>query len=139
MQRMVRKAAWLRDEGLTAWANAITHDASEGNARPVKSKASSLDGLNPSCIVLDESHAQDFALHDVLKSAQGARLNPLLLAATTAGFNLLTLGRSDRPPVGRCRSRKRGSSHPAAASDREQAPRVPGAEDREEPTHVSAA
>jgi phage terminase large subunit-like protein len=48
--------------------------------------------LNPSCISLDESHAQDFSLHDVLKSAQGARMNPLLLAPTTAGYSLTSVG-----------------------------------------------
>ena len=45
--------------------------------KPINAKASTQDGLNPSCIVLDESHAQNFALHDVLKSGQGARANPL--------------------------------------------------------------
>jgi phage terminase large subunit-like protein len=60
--------------------------------RPINAKASTQDGLNPSCIVLDESHAQTFELHDVLKSAQGARRNPLLLCPTTAGYNQLSIG-----------------------------------------------
>jgi phage terminase large subunit-like protein len=91
-QRMVRRAPWLRDAGLQAWAHAITHDAIGGSMRPVNAKAQSLDGLNPSCIVLDESHAQTFELHDVLKSSQGARRNPLLLCPTTAGHDLLSVG-----------------------------------------------
>lgn len=90
MQKMGRRSAWLRDQGVTVYANAIT--AEMGDARPVNSKASTLDGLNPSCIVLDESHAQTFELHDVLKSAQGARRNPLLLCPTTAGYDLLSVG-----------------------------------------------
>lgn len=90
MQKMVRRSAWLRDQGAEVFANAILFE--DGTARPVNSKAQTLDGLNPSCIVLDESHAQDFDLHDVLKSAQGARRNPLLLAPTTAGYNLLSVG-----------------------------------------------
>jgi len=91
-QRMVKHklAKWLRDEGVTALANAIITD--DGTIKPVNAKASTQDGLNPSCIVLDESHAQKFALHDVLKSAQGARLNPLLLCPTTAGYDLLSVG-----------------------------------------------
>jgi len=94
MQRMVRRAAWLRDLGFQVFANAITvsSDTLDGDARPVNSKAISLDGLNPSMIVLDESHAQSFELHDVLKSAQGARTNPLLVAPTTAGYDQLSVG-----------------------------------------------
>ena len=90
MQKMVRKSAYLTGLGLTVYSNAIT--ATDGSARPVNSKASTLDGLNPSCIILDESHAQDFGLHDVLKSAQGARRNPLMLCPTTAGYDLLSVG-----------------------------------------------
>jgi phage terminase large subunit-like protein len=90
MQKMVRRSAWLRDEGAQALANAIIFEA--GSAKPVNSKASNLDGLNPSAIVLDESHAQSFELHDVLKSSQGARLNPLLACPTTAGYDLLSVG-----------------------------------------------
>ena len=91
-QKMVnnRMSAWLRAEGVEALANSII--TSDGSIRPVNAKASTQDGLNPSCIVLDESHAQKFALHDVLKSAQGARLNPLLLCPTTAGYDLLSVG-----------------------------------------------
>jgi phage terminase large subunit-like protein len=91
-QRMVRHwlSAWLRAEGVQALANAII--TADGTIKPVNAKASTQDGLNPSCIVLDESHAQKFALHDVLKSAQGARLNPLMLCPTTAGYDLLSVG-----------------------------------------------
>lgn len=90
MQKMIRRSTWLRAQGLEVFANAIV--CGDGSAKPVNSKASTLDGLNPSCIVLDEAHAQDFELHDVLKSAQGARPNPLMLCPTTAGYNLLSVG-----------------------------------------------
>jgi len=89
-QQMVRRSKWLRDQGAQALANAII--TTDGVIKPVNAKASTQDGLNPSCIVLDESHAQKFALHDVLKSAQGARPNPLLLCPTTAGYDLLSVG-----------------------------------------------
>lgn len=98
-QRMIRRSAWLRDAGLAVFANAITFDAAGGSLRPVNAKASTLDGLNPSCIVLDESHAQTFGLHDVLRSGQGARRNPLLLAPTTAGYDLLSVGYALRTTV----------------------------------------
>jgi phage terminase large subunit-like protein len=90
MQRMVKRSAWLRELGLLSWANAIT--SLDGNAKPINARSSTQDGLNPSFISLDESHAQDFGLHDVLKSAQGARNNPLLIAPTTAGYSLTSVG-----------------------------------------------
>lgn len=89
-QRMVRASPWLRDQGVDAFANAIVTPTA--TIKPVNAKASTQDGLNPSCIVLDESHAQKFALHDVLKSAQGARVNPLMCCPTTAGYDLLSVG-----------------------------------------------
>jgi phage terminase large subunit-like protein len=90
MQRMVKRAAWLRELGLTVYANAIT--SLDGNAKPINAKSSTQDGLNPSFISLDESHAQNFELHDVLKSAQGSRREPMLMAPTTAGFSLTSVG-----------------------------------------------
>jgi phage terminase large subunit-like protein len=91
MQRMVRRSAWLRALGFMAWQHAITFK-DDGTAKPINAKSSSQDGLNPSFISLDESHAQDFGLHDVLKSAQGARANPMLVAPTTAGHDLTSVG-----------------------------------------------
>jgi len=89
-QRMVRTSLWLRLQGLQVFAHAIT--TADGNIKPINAKASTQDGLNPSAIVLDESHAQTFELHDVLKSAQGARHNPLLACPTTAGYDVLSVG-----------------------------------------------
>lgn len=91
MQKMVRRSAWLRAEGFTAWANSVTFN-DDATAKPINAKSSTQDGLNPSFISLDESHAQDFGLHDVLKSAQGARSNPMLCAPTTAGYSLTAVG-----------------------------------------------
>jgi phage terminase large subunit-like protein len=90
MQKMIQKSKWLRLQGFEMFANAILSE--DGVAKPINAKASTQDGLNPSLICLDESHAQDFGLHDVLKSAQGARRNPLLVAPTTAGYDLLSVG-----------------------------------------------
>lgn len=103
-KRMIAGSAWLRDEGIRSFAHAICLLSPDGTTtigqmQPVNSKASTQDGLNPSCIVLDESHAQDFELHDVLKSAQGARTNPLIMMPTTAGYNLLSVGYALRTTV----------------------------------------
>jgi len=91
MRRMVQRSAWLRSLGFTAWAHSVTFN-DDGTAKPINAKSSSQDGLNPSFISLDESHSQDFGLHDVLKSAQGARANPMMVAPTTAGHDLTSVG-----------------------------------------------
>jgi phage terminase large subunit-like protein len=90
MARMVKRSPWLRDLGFVAYANAVVFQ--DTNAKPINAKSSTQDGLNPSFISLDESHAQTFELYDVLKSAQGARVNPALWAPTTAGYNLTSVG-----------------------------------------------
>jgi phage terminase large subunit-like protein len=92
MQRQVRRAPWLREMGLQVFANAITHEAIGGNARPINSKSSTQDGLNPSFISLDESHAQTFELRDVLVSAMGARPDGMIWCPTTAGYSLTSVG-----------------------------------------------
>jgi phage terminase large subunit-like protein len=95
MQRMVKRAAWLREAGLRVWANAITNEGDSGiggHAKPINAKSSTQDGLNPSFISLDESHAQDFELHDVLVSALGARSDAPLWMPTTAGYSLTSVG-----------------------------------------------
>jgi phage terminase large subunit-like protein len=92
MRRMVQRAPWLRDAGLRTFVNAITYEATGSNARPINSKSETQDGLNPSFISLDESHAQDFALRDVLVSAMGARPDGMVWSPTTAGFSLTSVG-----------------------------------------------
>lgn len=73
---------------LTAWAKSITCDQNQGFIQPVNAKASTQDGWNPHMAVTDELHAhKDRGLHDVLKSAFGARKNPLMWRITTAGYN----------------------------------------------------
>lgn len=47
------------------------------------------DGSNPHCAILDEAHENDTSeQYDTMKTGMGARLQPLLLTITTAGFNL---------------------------------------------------
>lgn len=47
------------------------------------------DGLNVSLGIADEYHAHpDNSLYEVVESSQGARVQPLMLSITTAGFNL---------------------------------------------------
>jgi len=54
----------------------------------VASDSSKLDGLNCSCVILDEYHAAKTSnVYDVLKSSQGMREQPLFVIITTAGFD----------------------------------------------------
>lgn len=54
--------------------------------RALSSEAFTKEGLNPSAVIFDELHAQpNDELYDVLSNAFGARVDPLLIAITTAG------------------------------------------------------
>lgn len=86
---MVAKTQALRDAfKLEAFANSIASYANNGSYKPINAKASTQDGLNPSCTILDEIHAhQNNDLLNVLQSAAGARRNPLFLFLTTEGYS----------------------------------------------------
>lgn len=92
---MVAKTEPLRDAfdlkvwGSPALPRSITCDQNGGYIQPLNAKASTQDGHNPHVGVLDELHAhKDRGLHDVIKSAFGARKNPLMWRITTAGYNV---------------------------------------------------
>ncbi len=88
--KMVRKVPMLAEAaGLNVFSQSITCDINNGFIQPINSKGSTQDGLNPHWGILDELHAhKDRELFDVIKSAFGARLNPMLWCITTAGYNL---------------------------------------------------
>lgn len=87
-KKMVERTPALREAfSLEAWANSILAAQVGGNLKPINSKASTQDGLNPSHTVLDEIHAhKTHDLLNVLQSAAGARINPLWLYTTTEGY-----------------------------------------------------
>lgn len=87
---MVEKTPDLREQHhVQAMANAIVCWQNNGSIKPINSKASTQDGLNPHLSIVDELHAHKTrALFDVLKSARGARKNPLSWYITTAGDNV---------------------------------------------------
>lgn len=89
-QGMVRKSPDLREAfELEAWAKSVTCDLNNGFIQPINSKSSTQDGWNPHLAVTDELHGhKERGLHDVLKSAFGARKNPLMWRITTAGYNV---------------------------------------------------
>lgn len=74
--------------GLEIMANAVVCHKNNGSIAPINAKSSTQDGLNPHLTVIDELHAhKDRSLFDVLRSATGARKNPLGWYITTAGYN----------------------------------------------------
>jgi phage terminase large subunit-like protein len=85
---MADRTAALREAfSLEPFANAIASYGNGGTFKPINSKASTQDGLNPSCSILDEIHAhKTHDLLNVIKSAAGARANPLFLFTTTEGY-----------------------------------------------------
>ena len=87
-KRQVERVKDLRDAFLLEpFANSIASWGNGGSFKPINAKASTQDGLNPSCVVLDELHAhKNGDLLNVLKSAAGARRSPLFLLTTTEGY-----------------------------------------------------
>ncbi len=87
-KRMVEKTPDLRDTfGLEVYSKSIIRSETGSAFRPIHSKASTQDGLNPSHVGLDEIHAHKTPdLLNVLTSAAGARDNPLWLYTTTEGY-----------------------------------------------------
>lgn len=87
-KEMVDRTADMRDAfELEAMANVITRRETGALFKPINSKASTQDGLNPSHTVFDEVHAQKtHDLLNVLRSAAGGRSNPLWLYTTTEGY-----------------------------------------------------
>lgn len=73
---------------LTPYRNSIVYELKGGTMKPLSSDYGTHDGLNPSCGIIDEFHAhKDTGMFDVIKSAFGARRQPLMFIITTAGFD----------------------------------------------------
>lgn len=84
-RRMVRSSPALKEK-LRVFKNAIAMDTTSSSFMPLSSDSNTLDGLNPSAIIIDELHKhRDRDLLDVLDTATGARRQPLIWIITTAG------------------------------------------------------
>lgn len=70
------------------WQHSVTCEMIGSSMKALSSDSNTLDGLNPHCVILDEFHAhKDDLVFNVMKSAMGARVQPLMMILTTAGFN----------------------------------------------------
>ena len=66
----------------------IVHPASGSFVKAISAEAYSKHGFNASVVIYDELHAApNRELWDVLATSQGARLEPLLIAISTAGYD----------------------------------------------------
>ncbi|CDO03107.1 Phage terminase-like protein, large subunit [Oceanobacillus picturae] len=79
----------LRDRFKVAYGT-ITHLKSGSIIKPLsKEDRKTGDGTNPSAFFIDEYHAHEtMEIYDIGDSGMGARLQPLLMIITTAGFDL---------------------------------------------------
>lgn len=66
-------------------------EASASKLEPLGADHDSTDGLNPNVVVVDEMHAmKDRGMLDVMETATGARLQPMMYEITTFGFELVS-------------------------------------------------
>lgn len=89
--QIVKKSPALRAVFETLRDN-ISVEESASKFEPLGRDSDSLDGLNVSGAIMDELHAwKNRSLWDVVDTATGARVQPLITAITTAGFNRQTV------------------------------------------------
>lgn len=85
-QEMVRRQPEFKQLGVGFNKSLIFSSQVAGKFTPLARDYGSLDGLNTSCFISDELHAQrDRKLYDVLDSSTGARSQPMGIGITTAG------------------------------------------------------
>ena len=76
-------------EATTIFRDVIENKATKSTFKVLASEAPQLEGLSPSFVAFDELHAQpNRELFDVLSLASAARIDPLLVAITTAGVKI---------------------------------------------------
>ena len=88
-RNMVKQSAAL-NKNIKSRKSDLYCERNLGVFQPLSSDSNTLDGLNPSVVILDECHAiKDRNLYDVMKQAMAAesREQPLFITITTSGFN----------------------------------------------------
>lgn len=86
-KNMIAKSPALK-KYVDSYQRTLVMESTLSKMEPLSRDSDKLDGLNPHLAVCDEMHAwKTDDLYNVLKSATGARRQPLLFTITTAGFN----------------------------------------------------
>lgn len=84
-KRMVQKSPELQ-EHIKSFRDTLV--CGDSVCKALSSDDNTLDGLNPSCALVDEYHAhKNDSLVGVIQTGMGSREQPLLFIITTAGFN----------------------------------------------------
>lgn len=84
-KRMVRKSPYLASIVQILRDNLYIAET-ESRFEPLGADADTLDGLNPSGVIIDELHAHKTRkVWDVMETGTGSRRNPLTIGITTAG------------------------------------------------------
>jgi phage terminase large subunit-like protein len=88
-QQIARRVPGFRRAfGVRVLANAITQDRSGSTFKPLSAEGKHQDGLNIHGALIDELHAhRNRGIWDVTESATGSRVQSLIIAITTAGFD----------------------------------------------------
>lgn len=89
-REMCRRSSDVRDSlGIRVFEHALTQQKSGSCFMPKSAQGNTLDGLNTHFACIDELHAHKTReVYDVVETSIGKRLQPLLFAITTAGFDL---------------------------------------------------
>ena len=86
-KNMVSKSPALK-KYIDSYQSTLVMESTLSKMEPLSRDSDKLDGLNPHLAICDELHAwKTDDLYNVLKSATGARHQPLIFAITTAGFD----------------------------------------------------
>lgn len=89
--KMVEASAWLKKE-VKVFRDNLNSTSSNSKFEPLGSDSSTLDGLNVHMALADEVHAwPNRDLWDVLETGTGSRRQALMMAITTAGFDVQSL------------------------------------------------
>lgn len=87
-RQMAKKSPFLQKH-IHAYKHALVHEETFSSMKALSADADTLDGKNVHCALIDEYHAHPTdAVYDIMKRGTIARKQPLILATTTAGFDL---------------------------------------------------
>lgn len=88
VSKMMVKATPELSEYVRAFHNSLIVQETDSKYQPLASDSNTLDGLNPHAVIADELHAWPSRdLWDVMEDGLGGRMQPILGAITTAGYN----------------------------------------------------
>lgn len=87
-----KSKSYLKATGVEVLAHKVVHKNSNSFVRAMASDSNSMDGLNDKLAVMDELHAMDRKLFDVVYSGMSKRRDSLMCCITTAGFNNDSIG-----------------------------------------------